>query len=440
MARFEARDKRAPLAATRVVIDVRPLQEPERAPVTAEYLRHLLAAFAAEPLAGESFVVLTRALRPDPTVELERDGLTVAGRRVLPPTSRVFRSAGLTLDSFLLRAAEVGAAAAGPEAAGVSAATAGQGPDPVGSVFHTAGGAVPLGSRLPVVATLLDVAPWELPGAYLASPAARFGHRLRRRVLHDAARVIVCSAATADMARRRLHLPRERVAIVPLAVDDDFRTAGRDPVRQVELRQRLGLPGRYLVFAGRYDARKDMPTLFEALRSLAAAAGGSRSTKTAGPTIVFGGPFDSLDERTTLLNAVLRSGAAAQIEVAPVLDAAERAALIGGAIGFVYPALSEATALPALEALSLGVPVIASRTGALPEQVGGAGIIVEPRDPRRLASALSALWESSTLAGQLTRAARVRAETWSRGWNDVARETRAVYAAVALEAQISRSR
>lgn len=445
MARLEARPRHAPLAATRVVIDVRPLQEPERAALTAEYLRHLLAAFAAEPLAGESFVVLTRALRPDPTIELERNGLAVAARRVLPPTSRVFRSAGLTLDSFLLRAAEVGAAlppagAVPPSGAVPSAAVPPAVADdasPVGTIYHTAGGAVPLGSRLPVVATLLDIAPWELPGSYLASPAARFGHRLRQRVLRDAARVIVCSSATADTARRRLHLPRERVAIVPLAVDDDFRAAGRDRARQAELRQRLALPPRYLVFAGRYDARKDMPTLFEALRSLAGSDAASRSAKGRGaPTIVFGGPFDSPEERETLVGAVRRSGAAGRIEVAPMLSTADRAALIGGAIGFVYPALSEATALPALEALSVGVPVLASRTGALPEQIGGAGIIVEPRDARRLASALTAMWETSTLAGQLTRAARARAETWSRNWQDVARETRAVYAAVALEAQM----
>jgi glycosyltransferase involved in cell wall biosynthesis len=351
---------------------------------------------------------------------------------VLPPTSRVFRSAGLTLDSFLLRAAELGAAATdSPVTVGPDA-----GPAPVGSVFHTAGGAVPLGSRLPVVASLLDVAPWELPDAYLASPAARFGHRLRRRVLHDAARVIVCSAATAATARRRLHLPRERVAIVPLAVDREFRTAGRDPLRQAELRQRLALPPRYLVFSGRYDARKDMATLFDALKQVSA----SGSKPAGAPTIVFAGPFDTPDERATLLGAVLRGGASGRVEVAPLLTMAERAAVIGGAVGFVYPALSEATGLPVLEALSLGVPVIASRTGSLPEQVGGAGIIVEPRDARRLASALSALWETSTLAGQLTRAARARGDTANRTWQDVARETRAVYAAVALEAQMAHQR
>lgn len=397
-------------AGSRVVIDVRPLQEPERTPITAEYLESLLSAFAAEPLAGEAFVPLLRAMRPDPTLDLEAAGLPVHARRRLPPTSRAFRAAGLTLDSFLLRGAEIGTADA-IDATGSA-----------GAVYHTAGGAVPLASRLPVVATLLDLAPWELPDSYAASPAARFGHRLRRRVLHDAARVVVPARAVAESARRQLHLPPERIVVVPLAVEAAFRTAGRDAGRQAALSQRLSLPPRYLVFAGRYDARMDLTTLVRALRRLRDAE--------QPPVLVLAARFDIEGDWLGLQRAVVRSGVGGQLLLAPRLARAERAALIGGAEGFVYPALSEATGLGALEALSLGVPVICSRSGALPEIVTSAGIVVEPRDPGRLAAAVDALWAGGLLAQQLHRAARRRADDHQRSWADVARETRAVYAAV----------
>ena len=75
-----------------------------------------------------------------------------------------------------------------------------------------------------------------------------------------------------------------------------------------------------------------------------------------------------------------------------------------------------------------GIPVIASRTGALPEIVGPAGIIVEPRDPGRLAAALAALWSGGPVAAQVTRAAQARAAGPRRRWSDVARETRMAYA------------
>lgn len=382
---------------TRVVIDLRPLQEPERMPVTAEYLARLAGAFADQPLAGESFVAISRALRPDPSVELQSRGLPVEGRRLMPPTSKVLRSAGMTIDSFLLRGAEIGT---------------------LGAVYHTAGGAMPLASRLPLVATLLDLAPWELPMTYAATPAARFGHRLRARMLQDAARIIVCSHATAAAAKRLLGLPDERLAVVPLAVDEELRTIGMDAAARAEARQRLGLPERYLLFAGRYDARKDMSTLFAALRSL-----GNEATP-----LVLAGRYDAMSDEAALRRAVERAGAQRYARVLPGLSRADQAALIGGAAGFVYPALSDATGLPVLEALALGVPVICSRAGGLPELVGSSGIIVEPRDPRRLASAIEALAADGPLAAQIRSAAQRRATLDSRSWADVARETRRVYA------------
>ena len=205
------------LPGTRVVIDLRPLQEPERTPITAAYLERLLTAFAAEPLPGESFVALLRTLRDDPADRFEPMGLAVAGRRRVPPTARLLRSGGLTIDSFLLRGAEIGT--------GWGAAEDGA----AGAIYHTAGGAVPLGSRLPIVATLLDLAPWELPETYARSVAARFGHRLRARVLRDAARLIVCSPALAESARRRIHIRPERIAVVPLAVDEAFSASAAAP-------------------------------------------------------------------------------------------------------------------------------------------------------------------------------------------------------------------
>jgi glycosyltransferase involved in cell wall biosynthesis len=415
MARLAAKSrKRTPPRPARVVIDARPVQETERAPLTAEYLEHLLRAFAAEPLEGESFVILSRTLRPDPADELIRAGLPVVARRRLPPTSRVFRSAGLTLDSFLLRGAEVGTAAGALGAAG--------------ALFHTAGGAVPIASRLPVVATLLDMAPWELPQTYATSPAARFGHRLRARVLRDAARVIVCSRATAESARRRLHLPRERLAVVPLAVDEELRSAGQDAEYVAATRKRLALPQRYICFAGRYDARKDMRTLFQALDS----ARGRRSTTEGSeesPALVVALTGDDGVEPQLVAEAAAANRVADLVKVVVARGARERGAVIAGAEAFAYPSLSEATALPALEALALGIPVICSRTGALPETVGSAGIVVEPRDPNRLAAAIEALWSGGSLADQLHRQARKRATTPRRTWSDVARETREVYAA-----------
>ena len=417
---------------TRVVIDLRPLQEPERTPITAAYLDRLLSAYAARPLPGESFVVLLRALRDDPADELERRGLVVAGRRRVPPTARLLRSGGLTIDSFLLRGAEVGTARHAEEAGAA------------GIVYHTAGGAVPLRSRLPVVATLLDLAPWELPEVYARSIAARFGHRLRARVLRDATRLIVTSRATGESARRRIHIRPERIVVVPLAADEAFGPAAAGVDRVAAIRARLELPDKYLVFAGRYDARKDLGTLFAALQGLRAegATGkAAKAGKAAGaaepwpPFVVLAGAAgaDATDV-AALGRAAERYGVADLVRLTPRLSHDELASLEAGSGGFVFPTISEGTGLGATEALALGIPVVASKTGPLPEIVGSAGILVEPRDPARLAAALRSIWSDGRIHAQLARAAQARAAGPRRTWHDVARETRAVYADAAATA------
>jgi glycosyltransferase involved in cell wall biosynthesis len=390
----------------RVVVDARPIQEPERSPLTAWYLDELLHAFAEDPLEGEDFVIVSRSLRDDPATELAEAGLPIASSRRIPPTTRALRSAGMTLDSFLLRGAELGARAERP------------------TVFHTAGGAVPLASGLPVVATLLDLAPWELPETYAASRAARFGHRLRARVLRDAAVVIVCSRAVGESARRRLHIPQERIAVIPLAVGNDFAAAARDSDRLAHDRSRLALPPRYLVFAGRYDARKDLRSVFQALASLRERGGDV-------PRLVVALDLAFPDDHGRIARAIDATGVTDIVTIAATTGPRQRAALMAGAEAFVYPALTEATALPVLEALTLGVPVISSRTGALPETVGSAGIVVEPRDPARMFSALEAVWSAGPLARQLRGHAERRAEAAQRTWSDVARDTRLAYASAA---------
>jgi glycosyltransferase involved in cell wall biosynthesis len=400
----------------RVVLDLRPLQQPDRAPVTAAYLHNLLHAFDAEPLAGEEFVFLLTAGLADPSSEFGR--LPVVGRRRLPPT-RLMRSGALTADAFLLRGASIGAGGNGP----------------AGAVYHVAGSVLPLASRLPVVATVLDLAPWELPSVYQATPAARFGERLRARLLRDAT-LIVGTPAVARSAGRLLHARPGHVRVVPLAagpaaarVGEQSRTlaARFAPAVRAE-RELLGLPERYLVFLGRYDARTDLPTLLDALAVLK--AGPRPATLPAGapwpPTLLLAGAGP--DDRMALMRAAGSRGLDEQLYYAPRLSEERLATLVAGARAAVRPAISDAAGSPAIDAIACGTPVVASAVGALPEVVGGAGVLVEARDATRMARALEAVWtDDAGLYGRLRKAAAESARQ-APTWSDVARLTRAVYA------------
>lgn len=417
------------IPGVRIVLDARPLQEPLRAPLTAAYLEGLLGAFDAEPLEGESFALLLASDLDDPTDAYER--LSVVGRRLLPPT-RLLRSGALAVDPFVVAGASLGAAWRA-ERSGAA-----------GSLYHAVGGSIPIASGPPVVVTLLDLAPWELPGAYQRRAAARFGQRLRARLLRDAAAVIVGTDAVAEAVRRLLHVRRSRIRVVPLAARPAFLASDAprlaSPARKGTRRhladpraerERLGLPERFVVYSGRYDARQDLGTLLRALAALdeAGRPAGLPETEPWPPRVLFAGA--SPDDRAALARAAARERVGDALAYAGHLEDERLATLVRGARAVLLPVLSDAAGLPAIEAIASGTPVVASAVGALPEIVGAAGILVEPRDPARLASAIATAVADDRVHAGLVAAARERGATDARTWADVARETRAVYAEVA---------
>ena len=414
-----------PSAAVRIVIDLRAIQDPERAPLTSVYLDQLLTALDADPQDGESYSFILAADQDDPSDRWPN--LEIVGRRLLPPT-RFLRSGALTVDPILLRGASLGA--------GWRAERSGA----AGTVYHAAAGALPIASGIPIVAAVLDLAPWAMPEAYQRGVAVRFGQRIRARLLRDAAVVLVPSRATGNETRRLLHVRQSRLRVVPLAARSAYRPEAADgAAREAE---RLGLGSRYAVYAGRYDARQDLPTLLEALRLLAAEPTPpslsvdnlpGRDAPAWPPRICLIGARP--DDRAALSRAAVRAGVSDAMAYAPALPPDRMAALVAGARFLVQPVRSEASGLAATEALASGVPVIASNVGALPEIVGAAGILVEPGDAVRLATALRAAWSDDELHARLAGATAERHDA-RRTWADVARETRLAWAAVARRAPL----
>jgi glycosyltransferase involved in cell wall biosynthesis len=408
------------IPGVRVVLDARPLQDPDRAPTTAAILGSLLAAYDAEPLDDESFAFLLRSDRDDPTTDLT--GLEVIGRRMLPPTGPL-RAAAPTVDPWLLRGASLGAAWRADRGGAH------------GAVYHSVGaGVLPIASGLPIVVTLLDLAPWELPDAFRGGGLARFGSRLRRRLLHDAAAVIVGTDAVARSARRHLRLPVGRVHVVPFAPRPAFVAAAADDASldATEDATRLGLGPRYLVYPARYDARQDLGTLLSALDRLATAGRPAELPSEVAwpPQIVLVGA--SPDDRAGIARMAARHAAGSSLVYAQALTDERAAALARGARATLQPLVSDGVGLAAIESIAIGTPVLAAATGALPEIVGPAGVLVPPRDPDRLAVALRAVWTDDALHAALVTATRERAGVSARTWSDVARDTRRIYARVGV--------
>ena len=92
----------------------------------------------------------------------------------------------------------------------------------------------------------------------------------------------------------------------------------------------------------------------------------------------------------------------------------EIARWIRGSIATVLLSEYEGFGISALEAMAAGVPVIASARGALPEVVGDAGLVVEPKQMGELENAID-IWKDPSLREEMIKRGRRRAE--SMQWN-----------------------
>ncbi|HEX4126859.1 MAG TPA: glycosyltransferase family 4 protein [Acidimicrobiales bacterium] len=100
-----------------------------------------------------------------------------------------------------------------------------------------------------------------------------------------------------------------------------------------------------------------------------------------------------------LLHAVTFAGAVSDAALVDVLDRADV---------LVTTSRHEGFGVPVLEAMTVGLPVVASADGALPEVVGDAGVLVEARDPYALAHAVARVQGDGDLRAALAGAAARR--------------------------------
>ncbi len=259
-----------------------------------------------------------------------------------------------------------------------------------------------------LVVTVHDVAFDRYPNLF--PRAWRTMYRLGlRAAVRRADAIVTPSRATAEdvLSRtkvdpRKLHVVPEAAALPPSEVDVG------------EALARLKVRPPYVLFVGTIEPRKNLVRLVRAYRRVAA-AGVPHALVLAGP---LGWHHEGLMRELALEGPgeIVMTGALAPAE----LDAIYRAA-----DAFVYPSVYEGFGLPVLEAMSRGIPVVASTTSALPEVTGDAALGVNPRSVREIAAAIASLVGDVALAERLAAAGRLQAERFS--WDETARMTLEVY-------------
>jgi glycosyltransferase involved in cell wall biosynthesis len=221
-------------------------------------------------------------------------------------------------------------------------------------------------------------------------PALAGSHARRAHV------VITPTEHVKSLVNERLGVERDRIYVCRPGAPT-WRALGRRP----------NLPRNgHLLFVGTLEPRKNLGALLDAYSILL-------TTHLDAPHLVIAGRAHR--EADAWLARIAEPPLAGRVRVLGYVPDAERENLYASARALVLPSLDEGFGLPVLEAMSAGVPVVASNRGALPEVVGTGGILIDPTRPAELAAALASLITDDAVAAHWGAAGldRARAFSWS---------------------------
>lgn len=255
----------------------------------------------------------------------------------------------------------------------------------------------PVARRAPIAVTIHDIVPMLQLDHRWWKVWKRLKYRRRyANSVQKAHAILADSAYTALEIKRHLNPDMSKVHEVLLASDDFLPDNSED----APVLGKLGITGKFFMAVGAHEARKNLSVLFSAMREL---------TKLGVQVpLVLCGPG-------VRLSKAANGQGEPWLKYAGFVSDAELAQLYRRSTALVFPSLYEGFGLPVLEAMQCGGRVICANASSVPQVVGDAALMFEPRDVDGLVHQLTRMLNDEALRNDLTRRGALQASRfrWS---------------------------
>jgi glycosyltransferase involved in cell wall biosynthesis len=238
--------------------------------------------------------------------------------------------------------------------------------------------------RAKMTATIHDLTCWLMPEVHTPGNV-KADREFSQIILSRADGLIAVSENTRQDAIRLLGLAPDRIQTIYSGIAESYYNA--QPARRARP---------YALYVGTIEPRKNLDTLLDAWALL-------KPSLSIEFELVIAGPRGWSSDQTVA--RIQRE--ATYLGYVPEGDLP---GLIAGATAFVYPSLYEGFGFPVVQAMAAGVPVITSNNSCLPEIVGDAALLIDPKSSTEIGSALNRLLESEALQADLAARGRNRAD------------------------------
>jgi len=280
-------------------------------------------------------------------------------------------------------------------------------------LFHATEHLLPRFKKTKTVFTLHDLIFQFFPEYHL--PLNRwFLVNAMPQFLRNADAIIAVSECSKRDAIATYQLPPEKITVIYEGVNPSLKPE-RDAEKIAAAREHYARGQPFLFFVSTIEPRKNIIALVDALKILRARGYPHR--------LLIAGRKGWLYQAT--FEHVKKTGMEDAVSFLDYVPDDDLPALFAACDAFVFPSLYEGFGLPPLEAMACGAPVIASNTSSLPEILGDAALLVDPRDVGAIADATERVIANAALRDELRAKGIAQAAKYS--WERAAQETLRVY-------------
>lgn len=290
--------------------------------------------------------------------------------------------------------------------------------------FYHATMVPPPWSTKPFLLTILCSSNWIHPEFYPRRIVWRLNKLLEKSL--GRARTLLCiSKDLMQDVNEMWGIPESRMRVTYMGVGQEFQQRPIGAARQL-LAERYGVRGRFLLFIGQQQERKNVFRVVEAYARFRKHV--DVETSEIPGLLLVGRADDSTD---AIAAKIREHGIEEHVTRLPYVSFSELPDLYSAADTLLFPSLWEGFGLPVIEAMACGTPVVTSTATCLPEVAGDAALIVDPESVEAIADSILRLHLDTALRQHLITKGYDRARLFT--WENCASVTLQAYEAMTRE-------
>ncbi|PNX48592.1 MAG: hypothetical protein BV457_01160 [Thermoplasmata archaeon M9B1D] len=246
-------------------------------------------------------------------------------------------------------------------------------------IFHGLGHYIPTYNKgkYKSIMTVYDVCPFLLPETYSKDVADYYNYIFPKR-LEKADKIITISKNTKKDLVNYFNIDKDKIEVIYLGVEKKYSYSNK--IKK----------NKYILSVGTLQPRKNFVNLIKAF---------SLIKNNFEHKLVIVGKKGS--DYINILEEIKKHNLENRVFIQGYISDKQLIEIYKSADLFVFPSLYEGFGLPPLEAMACGIPVIASNTSSLPEVIGDAGIMIDPKNVNDIADAIKKILNSEKLKNDL---------------------------------------